>query len=57
MEDVTFRVEYGSSTDVLDAINSCNDALKKAGILVEFVVDDDEHDGFELVTLTSLKDS
>ena len=56
MKEVTFKIEYGGSCDVLDAIESCNQALEDAGIPVEFVIDDNEHDGFEVVTLKAVED-
>ncbi len=53
MKEVAFNIEYEGSMDVINTIKSCNEALKQSGVPVEFIIDDNEHDGYELVTLKS----
>jgi hypothetical protein len=54
MKEVTFKVEYdGFSMDVRNAVTSCSKALKDAGVPFVFEVGNNEHDGFEMVTLKS----
>jgi hypothetical protein len=46
-----FRIEYGDSCDVINAIETINEELKKAGIIARVEIDSNPHDGFELCTI------
>jgi hypothetical protein len=54
MKEVTFNIEYEGSMDVINTIENCNKALKEADVPVEFIIDDNEHDGYEVIILKNI---
>lgn len=48
---MSFKIEYGDSCDLYNAIESCNDELKKQGYPIHFQFDNQPHDGFDICEL------
>jgi hypothetical protein len=48
---MSFQLSYGDSCDVVNAIESVNEELKKEKVPIHFDFDGKEHDGFEVCTL------
>lgn len=48
---MSFKFVYSDSCDVMNIVEAINDELKKEGYPIHFEFDNQEHDGFEIVTL------
>jgi len=55
MKESTFIIDYDFRSDVLCTIKSCNKALKKAKVLVEFKIIDDKEKECYIVTLKEVR--
>ena len=51
MKEVIFNIDYEGIMDVINTIENCNKALKEAGVPVEFVIDRNEHTGYDEIKL------
>ena len=54
MKEVIFNIDYEGIMDVINTIENCNKALKEADVPVEFIIDDNEHDGYEVIILKNI---
>jgi hypothetical protein len=55
IEPIRIRIEYGDAMDVVNAVSSCGEALKKAGLPWDLYVENEEHDGYEIAILEPSK--
>ena len=52
MSEMKIRCNYGYSCDMINAIENISNALKQIGANVTVELENEEHDGYEVVIIT-----